>query len=92
MQYFYRSFTLIVECLCVKIYANYLQELFTPVIETLITVGSLLTVGIDRVLEPFLEQVSVLLQNQELTENCVGLQSGKMSDESALVKNAGNQN
>ena len=50
-----------------------LEELVTPVTEALVAVGGLLVVGSGEVLYPFNEQVLVLFEEEELTEDNVGL-------------------
>ena len=53
--------------------ASYLEELITPVTETLITVSRLLVVGPGQVFDPLHEEVFIFLQKKELPENDVGL-------------------
>jgi hypothetical protein len=52
--------------------AKHLQELFTPVGEALVTFSCLLAVGVGCVLEPFLEEIFVFLEDEILSENGVG--------------------
>lgn len=56
---------------------NDLQELFAPIVQTLIAIGRLFRVGCAGVLHPFAEQLRVFFQDQVLTENGVGLEGGR---------------
>lgn len=65
----------------VSSWAHNLQELLTPVVQTLITVTRLLGVCIAGVLHPFFEQLRVFLQYQVLSEHCVGLEQNNNNDQ-----------
>lgn len=51
-----------------------LQEFFTPIIQTLITICRLFSVRLASILHPFLKQLLVLFQNQILPKDDVSLQ------------------
>ena len=63
------------KCLNLKglLAVSHLEELITPVTETLVTVSGLLGVGPRHVFDPLYKEIFVFLQKQELPEDDVGL-------------------
>ena len=52
---------------------GHLQELVTPLSQTLTTVLSLLCIGLTSLLEPLNEELFILLENQKLSKNDISL-------------------